>query len=279
MKKDAPTKKFAARRLLPFVAFVLALLAGTAVGIEMTVRPKLGPDVYDDAPTGSTAPAAPSLSRAPDGRFTVLSYLPDDVKGPARAVAEQTVIVRANRSYATGFLIRDGIVITAAHVAGGSETPETYVRCWDSEQQADVVRIDALRDVMILHAAHCNAAPLKLDETALADRAPLHVAGYSFNFEVNGALRYHRLTAALPDRVFLPEEGPTKEHMARMAAAGVARLQAFDAVLQRGNSGSPVFREDGTVVGMFVIIDYAARTSFMVPASTIARVLFDANMR
>ncbi len=277
--KNAPTRTIARRWLLPLVTFVLAALAGTAVGIEMTVRPKLGPDVYDAAPTGSAAPAAPSFTRAPDGRFTVMSYLADDVKGPARTVAEQTVIVRANRSYATGFLIRDGIVVTAAHVAGGSEAPETYVRCWDSDQQADVVRIDALRDVMILHAAHCNAAPLKLDDAALADREPLHVAGYSFNFEANGAWRYHRLTAALPYRTFVPEEGPTKDHMARMAAAGVARLQAFNAVLERGNSGSPVFREDGTVVGMFVIIDYATRTSFMVPASTIARVLFDANMR
>lgn len=277
---NVPAGKKWRRLLLPFSVFFLALIIGAvaSVGIGYVARPKLGPDVLD-APTGSTEPDAPALTRAPDGRFTVLSYVPDDVKGPARTVAEQTVIVRADRSHATGFLIRDGIVITAAHVAGGSNAPDTHVRCWDVEAAADVVHIDTLRDTMILHAAHCNAAPLKFDERTLRDREPLHVAGYSFNFDVNGALRYHRLTAALPDRVFVPEEGPTREHMARMSENGVARLQALDTVLIRGNSGSPVYAEDGARVGMFVIIDFATRTSYMVPASTIVRVLSDANMR
>lgn len=267
------------RFFLTLLVFLAALFAGTAVGIGSVVfYPVLGPDVID-APTGSADPDAPVLTRASDGRFTVLRYLPEDVKGPARQVAEQTVIVRSDGAYATGFVIRRGVIVTAAHVAGGRESPNVNVNCADIDGPADVVRIDALRDVMILHAAHCDGAILRLDARPLRDGEPLHVSGFTFNFDVNGALRFHRLTTALPNKVFDPTDPATKAHMERMREQGVPRLQAIDGTLVRGNSGSPVFTENGGIVGMFVIIDFGPRVSYMVPTSSVVRVLLDADVK
>jgi S1-C subfamily serine protease len=269
------TDKHRRRLHLPLLVLMLATLAGTAVGIEQMTRPRLN----EDDPRNATELPPPAMSRAPDGHFTVLTYLPDDVKGPTRRVAEQTVIVRTDGGFASGFIVRDGYVVTAAHAASHDDMTTAHVRCWDVDAEADVVRIDALRDVMILHAAHCGGATLGFDTRPLREHEPVSVSGFTFNFDVNGAYRYHRTAPAVPDAAFATTDERISAHMKKMRANGVPRLRAIGTVLVRGNSGSPVCAEDGGIVGMFVIMDYPTRLAYMVPAETVVRVLSDANIR
>jgi len=255
---------------------------------------QLPPDAYRLPPADAGTDKADGADAAsPDSgtRTTLVDpSLPKEYPEPVLAAARQTVPILAtfkNGKVGTGtaFLYMSGIVISAAHIVdsqGYRNLTRLLVWCGDENTDAEILAIDTLRDVVVL-AADCGAEDLKLDPARLQDKERLYVTGFNYD-GLYTARRYVKTTQARPKASFTPRAPELMDpRIHRMlietAKRKIPRVQAVDGMLIPGNSGSPVLRPDGSIVGMAVLVDQLQALTFMVPVANIRHVLREAGVK
>lgn len=229
-------------------ALAAALLAGTALGGAATWRPA------DAQPAPIAAPAAPQatlpgfadlVARVRPAVVTVTTKTAREAAEPASAQGspqermfrrfggEQTR-PRAARGLGSGFLIgADGHVVTNNHVVAGAG--EVAVTLEDGrELPARVVGRDPRTDLALLKVEAGGALPhLSLGDSDRA-RPGDWVVAVGNPFGLDGTVTAGILSA-------------------RGRGIGAGPYDDFlqvDAPINRGNSGGPLFAQDGTVIGV-----------------------------
>ncbi len=155
----------------------------------------------------------------------------------------------------SGFAISPDLVLTNAHVVAGVAQPLVRVRLADPGLPATVVYFDPATDVAVLAVPGLGARPLVLAKEGARSGDPAVIAGF-------------------------PESGPFRPEPARVRAevtalgddiygdAGVERqVYAVRGTVLPGNSGGPLLRPDGFVLGMvFGADDEAEATGYALTA-------------
>jgi S1-C subfamily serine protease len=149
----------------------------------------------------------------------------------------------------SGFAISPELVLTNAHVVAGVAEPIVRVRLADSGLPATVVYFDPAADVAVLAVPGLGARPLVLAKEPARSSDPAVIAGF-------------------------PEGGPYRAEPARVRAevtalgddiygdAGVEReVYAVRGTVLPGNSGGPLLRPDGFVLGMVFGADDKAEST------------------
>ncbi|MEK9152384.1 MAG: serine protease [Patescibacteria group bacterium] len=201
-------------------------------------------------------------------------------------VAGQTVIVNHDGS---GVVLRKGVVITAGHVVDYHENdPDdkddtVSVFCDGKEVQGKTVKSTMLYDIAVIKVK-CDGKTLALDTGRIPADEQLRLTGFSFALKredgrVSGRItRFVRGASLIPDGHLTAKVDPMvtsiiplEDEMRRLLK--IPRLRALAPLVNPGNSGSPVIRMDGGIVGIAVIAQNSHGRSFMVPAINIRTVL------
>lgn len=160
-----------------------------------------------------------------------------------REMEERTVRVTTTASQCpalqsgSGWVFDDDLVMTNAHVVSGSTGRIVQVGGAGRPYKAELVLLDAARDIAVLRVPGLDAQPLELGDPLAADDDAV-VVGY-------------------------PENGPYTISPARVREAVTAQgldiydedtvvrdVYALRAVVRSGNSGGPVLDDEGRAVGM-----------------------------
>jgi S1-C subfamily serine protease len=149
----------------------------------------------------------------------------------------------------SGFAVSPDLVLTNAHVVAGVGAPVVRVRQADPGLAATVVYFDPAADVAVLAVPGLGARPLVLAKERATSGDPAVIAGF-------------------------PESGPFRAEPARVRAevtalgddiygdAGVERqVYAVRGTVLPGNSGGPLLRPDGFVLGMVFGTDDEAEST------------------
>jgi S1-C subfamily serine protease len=138
----------------------------------------------------------------------------------------------------SGFVVGSGWVLTNAHVVAGVSEPLVRVRLGDDGLPAKTVYFDPETDVAVLQVPGLEAEPLPISAGSARSGDSAVIAGF-------------------------PESGPYRTEPARIrievtalgddiyGKAGVERqVYALRGTVLPGNSGGPLLRPDGVVLGM-----------------------------
>ena len=252
------------RRTWVFLA-ALALL-----GVPVVIGGRLWPGA-DPAVSGDTAPAveAPEPPGEPDdltrydrNAFELPSlpapnppvFLgdPQILENLSRMVQPGLVSVRSSHGTGVGFVVGEGLVVTAYHVVVGKRAASLVV----TPRRAPPVKV-----VRIV------AGDRDLD-IALLEIAPLAISPY------NQRLKALPLASKRPRR---GDEIAVFSHLGGAHAGRVDRVNRFDLACRvwsyPGCSGSPIVNRHGQVVGILTRADESRRRGFGTPASAIAELL------
>ena len=258
---------------------VIAVIVGVFGSLALIVH------TLTSLPTHSAA--SPDAGVAPEDadRTLIITELDADVRANPQVftVADQTVIIAAEVPgegvhFGTGFILSDGLIVSAAHIVSSASPEATYpvhVFCAGRDVDGGIIAYDGLRDVMAVFAPGCDGEDLVLDQRWLSVNDELHVAGFMFGPGLIS--RYHRNTSPIPTAAIregdMPIEPTLAARLRGMRRARFPRFRAITGEAYPGNSGSPVFDGDGHIVGMLVVSDVRHARGFMVPAVTIIDVL------
>jgi S1-C subfamily serine protease len=273
------------------VVVILLVIAATFAVLSLLIVP-LALTPATPPPTGGTGGAAPAAAK-PEPKALDVSYVtPFGLGSGIRRVTRQTVALQCPvegdpdaSTYGTGFLIAYDVVISAAHITSARKSGvEVRTYCGGAEPViGTVVALDELRDVMVVRTKGCPAENVAFDVSRLRVNDPLHVAGFNFSGMTGSASRYYSMTSPIPSGSFTAKDAigdpDVSQRVLDMEKAGVPRFRAIAGAAVPGNSGSPVFTDEGKVVGMLVLRDPRHNRSFFVPAVTIQRVLSDAGIK
>ena len=162
----------------------------------------------------------------------------------------------------SGFVVAQQLVVTNAHVVAGVDEPVVRVRQSESGLPATVVYFDPEVDVALLRVPGLDSPPLPLATRAAVSGDPAVVAGF-------------------------PQSGPYRAEPARIRTqvtavgddiygdAGVEReVYALRGVVLPGNSGGPLLRPDGQVLGLvFGADEQAEATGYALTADELSAAL------
>jgi hypothetical protein len=154
--------------------------------------------------------------------------IPASAETPAATALDSSVLIYTDDGKGAGFAIGDGRIMTAAHVVAGASTVE--VRVGDERLAADVVRQDSSRDLAELEVAGLALTPLPLAQTSPEVGEEVFAIGTPVG-------NYLQASTGIVSAV--------------VNQGGVERVQT-DAAVNPGNSGGPLVRADGTVLGVVV---------------------------
>lgn len=275
--------------------FKTAMLLIATLGLCLAVTSVMFlPLVFPKDLSRAAAPrtdAGPPADAARKREISVQYRLPFFLAPDVSATAKQTVLIvcpidakeeRAN--FGSGFLFRDGMVITAAHVVDRrSSEPPISVYCGGKRAEGKTVAFDDLRDVAVIKTDDCAASAIPFDTRKLDLDDELHESGFVKDDARTATKRYYGMTSPIPQAMLRPEaiEGGGTEslilaqRLRKMLKLGIPRYQALAGAAIPGQSGSPVFTDTGAIVGMIVTRDARHNRTYMVPAISIAQVLHD----
>ena len=183
-----------------------------------------------------------------------------------RNVAERALALIADdgaNAYATGFLVGDGLVMTAYHVVSGGLSASKRKTLGFKPDEELVVRA---------YVGGCPAKVVKIDKDA--DLALLAVCGSSKNakrptFQLSPSVDEQIILIAQPhEQKFLRKgvfQGP---YIFQGKQYWSIKVDAFD-----GFSGSPVYNHQGQIVGVFCGYDPAEGLAFISPGAKAQRFL------
>ena len=244
---------------------LVAWLIGSA--LAMTTLPTLGKEVRDSKVLLGVSQVVPERTSiwfanfssvlAKNGYpqvFAPFSNEPiTEVRAPDAKLADSAVAVRAQRSIVkivgtasscdkvlegTGFVFRQGKVMTNAHVVGGVQEPTVQVGGEGRPVDARVVLYDWERDIAVLDAPGLQAPALRFAEGEAGSGDDAIVAG----FPENGA--YDVRPARVRGRV--QANGPDIYHRGTVGRD----VYSLYADIRQGNSGGPLLTPQGRVSGV-----------------------------
>lgn len=198
-----------------------------AVPSAKATSPSERPDAGSEEPTAT--PAEPPATGPAE---------PENFADLYQNVESGVLMVRATTCDGSGsgsaFLVDGDLAVTAAHVV--DEAASVAVTDGSATYQASVIGVDSATDLAILQLSdHLDGHIFAVDEAAPAAGEPLAVIGHPLGEPVT-------ITTGAASRVDA-ELWPNFQ---------------LDVSISPGNSGGPVVRPDGRVVGMVVLKDMAA---------------------
>ncbi len=136
----------------------------------------------------------------------------------------------------SGFVVKDGIVVTNAHVIAGIRAP--YVVDSNGTRTATAIWFNPDLDLAVLRTTKLAGKPLQLNATEAAKGTPAAVLGYPSGggFKAKPAAILDTFTATGRN---IYDEGDASREVYEVRAEIIP-----------GNSGGPVIAKDGTVLGV-----------------------------
>jgi S1-C subfamily serine protease len=136
----------------------------------------------------------------------------------------------------SGFVVRDNLVATDAHVVAGIANP--YVEDSNGKHSAEVIYFDPNLDLAILKVNNLAGKPLNLDLGNISSGTPGAVLGYP------GGGAFNAGTAAVID------EFEASGHNIYGSGQTLRQVYEVKANVIPGNSGGPLIEQDGDVMGV-----------------------------
>ena len=189
------------------------------------------------------------------------------------SVIDRTYLITIDHTSGSGLMLTSDLMVTAAHVFpdGFDDSQPIEVYCLRGENdemqpvQGHLEAIEPTFDVAFITVQGCvddDVAPLLLDVAELPQNRQLHMFGFEIEVEQlqPSFIGIHRPTSRIGsvscDKPICPRQV--------VAIAGLA---------EHGNSGGPVFENNGSIVGIIVMIEPVLNQTFMVPASVVQKLL------
>ncbi len=275
--------------------YIVTTILGILILLLITIPFIAASEKLQEQDTPATAAHRYLLETSVD--TSLPSWVENDAK--LRRTAERTVAIqiprtRTSNSFGSGFLVSSGVVMSAAHVAKTGFADAglgIVVHCGTKHIEGTLLTHDPVSDVMLISAQGCVADETAIDPRELEVNDPLHICGFKFMYDPNRDLihvqRYFEMTSPIPQAILearnLDLHSPDGKDIARrlylMQEQGLPRLQAISGAMIQGQSGSPIFDDEGAVVGMLVITSPRFNRSFIVPGATLAKTMRDAHLR
>jgi S1-C subfamily serine protease len=202
-----------------------------------------------------------------------------DVKAPQSKVARDPDVQRAGDSVVkvlgsacglgvsgSGWVARDGVVVTNAHVVAGQDDTVVQLRDSDRRMDATAIAFDVHNDVAVLRVPELEAPALSFSRSVKVSK-PAAVEGYPLSgpFQIRPA-RLGQTRVVISQDAY--GRGPVRRN-----------ITAFRGKVQPGNSGGPLVDIAGRVAGTVFAEAVGGRTQggYAVPNSVVSQVLAGAN--
>lgn len=316
MRLQAEIERFEGRKLPGWLVATLVLFLIITV-LGLLLWPLMSEaHRWKSGPLGATTP---SPAQEIDVAIASRSDVDDSLLTPAQArVAKQRVVVMTRtdprvtgytNSRATGFVLDDGLVITAAHVVTGAIAETTVVACGNRQVPAETLRMDDTLDIALLSAPGCNGERLALDPIPPNQDEWVAAVGYRFwskgddltglpesqqeeirqlpDHNVMG-LPYAHFRRVDTERMLSIADMSTcadrtapncianakaTQRVALISHKGLPRPIAVKGLALPGESGSLLVRSNGNIVGLYVMSFLSFNRTYFMPASAIRLVL------
>ena len=192
----------------------------------------------------ATTPAEPAFPEVPEKSVATTPTEPASPEVPESSVAttpaepasprEPDIADLLQAASGSGFAVSyDGYIVTNNHVIDGCENVRVHSR--GSVVDAVVVSRDPLNDLAVIKADFSPNAIFAIDNSNPQLMQEIYVAGYPFGQNVSSSLKVTRgIVSALTG-----------------IGNNFSNIQ-IDAAIQPGNSGGPIFNQDGNVIGVAV---------------------------
>ncbi len=191
-----------------------------------------------------------------------LSY----VNSGGRAVMNRTCMISTDQNTGSGFIFTKNILVTANHVVDNSPDQVT-LRCFTSGPRYPTKHIGTVvyrapdYDVAFVRVGGspvANAPMMRFSTSEPELLETLHMYGFEENREADAGsyIARHRPTSWFASGNLQQFED---------LACPVLQVSLITGLANRGNSGGPVFNEQGQIVGMIIIVLENRNVTLMVP--------------
>lgn len=225
---------------LGLVAIAVRVLAGCGGTDQASLRAPTGQGQTSSSSTAAPPPSSPAPPPPPSATSTP-SLRWDQVLERAQSSVVRLDVQGCDRQWTgSGFVVGDGIVMTAAHVIDGAAS--ITVQQGASEASANTVALDRQHDSALIRmkSPGVTAKALPLRDQDPPKGSALGILGYP--------LGTHdlRITTGILSGVdeSIRYEGDVSAQIA------AEHSYVTDAVINGGNSGGPVLDLNGTVIGL-----------------------------
>jgi hypothetical protein len=202
-----------------------------------------------DGPEANVAPPAKGIGRDPQVRAAAASVV--KILGTACGLGVE----------GSGWVARDGVVVTNAHVVAGQTDTKVLLRGTGPQLDATAIAFDPRNDLAVLRVPGLKARPLPLADAPGPGRSAA-ILGFPENgpYDVRAGRLGATRTTVTSDAY---GRGPVER-----------RLTSLRGVVRSGNSGGPMVDGTGRVVAtIFAATTSGPRGGFGVPNSVTKKVL------
>ena len=202
-----------------------------------------------DGPEANVAPPAKGIGRDPQVRAAAASVV--KILGTACGLGVE----------GSGWVARDGVVVTNAHVVAGQSDTKVLLRGSGPQLDATAIAFDPRNDLAVLRVPGLKARPLPLADAPGPGRSAA-ILGFPENgpYDVRAGRLGATRTTVTSDAY---GRGPVQR-----------RLTSLRGVVRSGNSGGPMVDGKGRVVAtIFAATTSGPRGGFGVPNSVTKKVL------
>ena len=202
-----------------------------------------------DGPEANVAPPAKGIGRDPQVRAAAASVV--KILGTACGLGVE----------GSGWVARDGVVVTNAHVVAGQDDTKVLLRGTRPQLDATAIAFDPRNDLAVLRVPGLKARPLPLADAPGPGRSAA-ILGFPENgpYDVRAGRLGATRTTVTSDAY---GRGPVQR-----------RLTSLRGVVRSGNSGGPMVDGKGRVVAtIFAATTSGPRGGFGVPNSVTKKVL------